>query len=313
MKITYYTALDWWGDAEAKKVTPKGYDYEIIKLEEALPYIQISNGVMFRLTCLLKGWAKDSHPDYVGDYNKWKGVRGDEKYRGQSSKWWGSKISYTRSFIKKGGYVYLKDGDETANWCSKSKKGARPQWIYTPQHENLHVKSRDLDKDDKLHEWIGLGKYDQYESDYLDFSPMGFQPLVERLAKEFIRHAKTIGLDLRITSDYRSFIEQDNLYQQGRMTGNSKPIVTNAKGGESFHNYGVAFDIVDRKKGYDISDDDWQTLRFIWRYITKQETGYFGEWGGDFKSINDRPHFQLTLGYKLKDFQNNKVDYSKFH
>lgn len=162
MKITYYTPLDWWGEKEAKKVTPKGYDYEVVKLDEPLNKLQISNGFNWRFTCFIKGWNKDCHPHYVGDYNTWKG-----SYRGQSSRWAGSKINYTRSFVKKNGYVYFKKNDDVAKWCSKSKKGAIPQWIYTPQHENLHIKSRDLDKEDKLHEWIGLGKYDKYESEYL--------------------------------------------------------------------------------------------------------------------------------------------------
>jgi peptidoglycan L-alanyl-D-glutamate endopeptidase CwlK len=35
-------------------------------------------------------------------------------------------------------------------------------------------------------------------------------------------------------------------------------------------------------------------------------------WGGDWKGFPDRPHFEMTLGYSLKDFQNKKIDYNKF-
>lgn len=48
------------------------------------------------------------------------------------------------------------------------------------------------------------------------------------------------------------------------------------------------------------------------REIPKDQTGYMGDWGGDWTSLVDKPHFQLTLGYSLKDFQQGKVDYSKF-
>ncbi len=311
MKISYYTALKWWGEKEAKQVTPKGYDFEVIKLDTPLPHYQISNSTIFRVTALLKGWGKDSHIHYIGDYKEWEKNRGEESYRGQTSRLLGSSTSYTRSFVKEKGYVVLTGaGDETANWCTKAKKGAIAQWVYTPQHENLHAKAKDLKKEDRLHEWIGLGKYDKYESEYLDFKPKGLLPLVDVLSYAFLKYAKTIGLDLRITSDYRSIDEQNKLYAQGRTTTGN--IVTNAKGGESMHNFGVAFDIVDRKKGYNLSEDEWRALRFIWRYITKMETGFFGDWGGDWKSFVDKPHFELTLGYSLKDFQTGKVDYTKF-
>ncbi len=311
MKISYYTSLTWWGEAEAKKVTPKGYDFEVIKLDKALPHFQISSSTIFRGSAILRGWGKDSHIHYVGDYVEWEKNRSkDEDYRGQTSRWIGSSTSYTRSFVKKNGYIYMKPNDDTANWCSKTKKGAIPQWIYTPQHENLHCKTRDLKKQDRLHEWIGLGKYDKYESEYLVKEINSLLPLLDRLAFQFYEYASAIGLDLRITSAFRSVEKQNEYWNQGRTTAGD--IITNAKGGESFHNYGVAFDIVDRKKGYNLSDEEWQTLRFIWRYITYKETGHWGEWGGDWTSFIDKPHYQLTLGYSIKNFQTGNVDYSKF-
>ena len=131
--------------------------------------------------------------------------------------------------------------------------------------------------------------------------------LLNLLERDFER-LKTIcdvlyGYNLRITSGFRSFEEQDALYAQGR-TKLGK-IVTNAKAGQSLHNYGVAFDIVDRKLGYDI---EWEKVAHIWDLITD----FQGEWGGSWVSFVDKPHFQNTLGHTLKDFQDGKVDYSKF-
>ena len=126
-------------------------------------------------------------------------------------------------------------------------------------------------------------------------------PLVERKVNEFITLAATQGFTLRIVSGFRSFVEQDSLYAQGR----TKPgaIVTNARGGESLHNFGCAIDVVDRHKGYDI---DWSKLG-----ASGESLGF--EWGGRWASFIDRPHFQIMKGYVLKNFQEGKVDYTKFN
>lgn len=131
--------------------------------------------------------------------------------------------------------------------------------------------------------------------------PQGMLAKVERTMNLLIRTAKKHGFDLRVTSGWRSFQEQDRLYAQGRTTAGK--IVTNAKGGESLHNYGCAFDLADRKKGYNI---DWEKVGKI-----GESLGF--EWGGRWTGFIDRPHFQMTLGYSLKHFQNNKVDYTKFN
>ena len=174
--------------------------------------------------------------------------------------------------------------------------------------------SDDSKKKDQLHDWVGMGKFFQYEDEYINNKPVvsktGMQPLVERLMNEFVSKARLFDLDLRVTSSYRSIEEQNKLYAQGRTTPGN--IVTNAKGGESLHNYGVAFDIVDRKKGYNLTDREWAWLNFIWKYLTLDQTGTRGTWGGDWTSFVDKPHFELTLGYSLSDFQKGKVDYTKY-
>ena len=127
-----------------------------------------------------------------------------------------------------------------------------------------------------------IGKYQLY-------------PLVERTRIAFIEACKAQGEDIKVTEGYRSFERQNELY-------NKRPKVTNAKGGQSFHNWGVSFDVCFTHTGY----------KGKWAKIGKigKELGL--EWGGDFKSIVDKPHFQMTLGYKLKDFQTNKVDFNKY-
>ena len=110
---------------------------------------------------------------------------------------------------------------------------------------------------------------------------------------------------VRFTHTLRTIAEQDALYAQGRTKPGSK--VTNAKGGKSFHNYGLAIDIcliIDSKEAsWDTTKDfdkdgisDWMEAVAIFK-----SRGW--EWGGDFKSIKDAPHFQKTFGFtttKLK-------------
>lgn len=135
-------------------------------------------------------------------------------------------------------------------------------------------------------------------------TPTDVLPLVERKAQLVLKEMKDLGYDMRITQGFRSIADQDALYAQGRPKG---VIVTNAKGGESFHNYGAALDFVFRKEGYNVPASVWKKFGVIGK-----KHGF--EWGGDWKrGFVDNPHLQMTLGYSLKDFQQGKVDYKKFN
>ena len=113
-------------------------------------------------------------------------------------------------------------------------------------------------------------------------------PDVQEAAIDFILEAQEQGIYLRITSGYRSVDEQNELYAQGR----TEPgiIVTNARGGESYHNYGVAFDVVEIKDGEALWNNEWKEIGEIGKK-------YGFEWGGDWISFVDLPHFQMTFGY----------------
>ena len=127
-------------------------------------------------------------------------------------------------------------------------------------------------------------------------------PAVRQIFKTFIETCEEkLNITLRIAQGFRSIAYQDGLYAQGR----TKPgkVVTNAKGGSSFHNYGLAIDLV-QMKGNDV---DWN---FDYsKLISFMPVGMV--WGGNFKSIKDKPHFEMTFGstwrtlllrYQKKDF-----------
>lgn len=131
--------------------------------------------------------------------------------------------------------------------------------------------------------------------------PTGLYPKVERARDALIKRMATLGYPIRVTSEYRSPMEQDKLYAQGRTAPG--PVVTNARGGQSYHNWHCAFDVVFRIQGYDGP----------WALVAKEGKAQGFEWGGDWTgTLVDKPHFQMTLGYSLSDFANGKVDTSKY-
>jgi len=118
-----------------------------------------------------------------------------------------------------------------------------------------------------------------------------YLPLQEKVGL-FRKLIKAAGLNADVFSDYRSFAEQKKIYAQGRTTPGE--IVTNSKPGYSYHNYGLAIDVVFKnKKGqWTWTSKEWEQLGSI-----GESLGF--EWGKDF---GDLPHFQFTYGldiYKL--------------
>lgn len=132
----------------------------------------------------------------------------------------------------------------------------------------------------------------------------GLKPLVIQKWSELYQLCKQHGIDLAFISGFRSKEDQDKLYAQGRTTAGS--IVTNAKGGQSFHNYGIAFDCCPKKNG----QPDWSAPQTVWD-LMGQLGESIGLEHGD-RGYVDLPHFQLRFNYSLQDFQNNKVDWTKW-
>lgn len=113
-------------------------------------------------------------------------------------------------------------------------------------------------------------------------------PKLRKLTNELVTACERKGIPIKITQGFRSKAEQDALYAQGR----TKPgkIVTNAKGSSysSHHMWGTGIDFArnDGKAPYDDSDGFFTKVGKIGKSLGL-------EWGGDWKSIKDKPHFQL--------------------
>lgn len=132
------------------------------------------------------------------------------------------------------------------------------------------------------------GKKSKTNSEHI----LSLHPKIREKVREFIRQAKAAGYDLIITSSLRTFGRQNQLYAQGRTTKGK--IVTNAKGGESFHNYGLAIDAVPINKGIGIADINKIAA------IAKK-LGF--KWGGDWKGFRDIVHYEMTFGNSIAMIQ----------
>lgn len=119
----------------------------------------------------------------------------------------------------------------------------------------------------------------------------------------------------RFAYTLRTFQEQDDLYALGRtklfdQNGKRLGIVTNAKAGQSFHNYGLALDIVfiDGRSAYwDIFKDFDGDGMADWMEVVRIFDDHGWEWGN---SWGDSPHFQKTFGHtwqELLELHDQKV------
>jgi phage tail protein X len=103
------------------------------------------------------------------------------------------------------------------------------------------------------------------------------------------------GLALLVTQGLRTWEEQDALFAQGR-TAPGK-IVTNARGGQSYHNFGLAFDVLVLDA---MGKAEWDPTHPGWRQAADVGKALGLEWGGDWQTIKDQPHFQYTGGLTLE-------------
>lgn len=114
------------------------------------------------------------------------------------------------------------------------------------------------------------------------------RPEIRPMVDGFLADCRAAGLDVLVTCTARTLAEQAALYAQGRTTPGRK--VTNAKPGQSAHNYGLAIDVVplvNGKPDWEGDDPCWQVLGQIGQARGLQ---WFGAPDSPYK---EEPHFQL--------------------
>lgn len=117
------------------------------------------------------------------------------------------------------------------------------------------------------------------------------QPELAPYARALVQKAAEVDIPLKVISGLRTYAEQDALYAKGRTAAGSK--VTNARGGYSHHNFGIAFDV-----------GVFSGTRYLPDSPKYKAAGVLGtelglEWGGNWATIVDQPHFQLRPAWAV--------------
>lgn len=120
-------------------------------------------------------------------------------------------------------------------------------------------------------------------------------PTLQRRGTLFIEAAQADGVTVQIVQGLRTIAEQNALFAKGRTKPGKK--VTNARGGQSLHNYGLALDFAPVVNGVVSWDENLYKPFGKWADIAGLE------WGGRWKDFIDLPHVQDDEGMTLKQIQ----------
>lgn len=138
--------------------------------------------------------------------------------------------------------------------------------------------------------------------------PTELHPIVKERSNQLIQQTAAKGIVIVITDDFRSAEDQDRLYEKGRTAEGN--IVTHARGGESFHNFGLAIDFAIKTPSadviWDMQYDGNQNGIADWNEVVEMAKALGFEWGGDWAQFKDYPHLQINFGLTLTDLQNGK-------
>ncbi len=123
-------------------------------------------------------------------------------------------------------------------------------------------------------------------------------PPVRRRAQALLEACRGQGIDLLITSTYRDHASQAALYEQGRSLPGKR--VTNAKPGQSYHNWRVALDVVPLRHGKPV----WGSVGAdgaLWQRVGILGESVGLEWAGRWTRFPELAHFQYTGGLSLAE------------
>lgn len=134
-------------------------------------------------------------------------------------------------------------------------------------------------------------------------------PAVLAGANELIRRSYNRGVPIVITQGMRTIAEQNALYAQGRTKKGN--IVTNVRGGSSYHNYGLAIDFAlllpdGRNVSWDMNRDGDGDKVADWQEVAQEGKKLGFEWGGDWTSFKDYSHLQMSFGLTTAELRTGK-------
>lgn len=149
----------------------------------------------------------------------------------------------------------------------------------------------------------------------------GLHPVVLRATEVLIEQSYRKGIYVMITQGLRTVSYQNELYAQGRTQSQlnaaglshvkaqpDKIKVTDAKGGTSYHNFGVAVDFAlllpdGKQVTWDMNTDYNSNNIKDWIEVVDLAKKLGFAWGGDWTTFKDYPHFQMTFGLTTADYR----------
>lgn len=136
-----------------------------------------------------------------------------------------------------------------------------------------------------------LGRFDSRTEGHI----ATLHPAAQRLARRFMSDIEGANYDktVKFIQSSRTFLHQDALFAQGRTKPGPK--VTNARGGQSNHNFAIAWDI-GIFDGHEYLDGNTSAELAEYDKVADIVSLDGLIWGGHWTSFKDRPHYQLDNG-----------------
>ncbi|AQS83736.1 MAG: M15 family metallopeptidase [Acetobacter aceti] len=168
-------------------------------------------------------------------------------------------------------------------------------------HEDMRSASRKLKEQ---YEYIrdNEGKFDERSERNIE----SLLPVAQIIARRMLATSRDLyPLVVKIISGTRTYAEQNALYAIGRTIDPQKKKVTNARGGESNHNFGIAWDVgIFEENGRYMDGSKPNDSKAYQALATAAKAAIPElEWGGDWTSFVDPPHYQLKTGKNAKEIR----------
>lgn len=128
----------------------------------------------------------------------------------------------------------------------------------------------------------------------------GLHPPFASLVTRWLAGQDALGRQILLVQGRRTIAEQNALFAQGRTTDG--PRVTMARGGQSYHNFGLAVDFLDEAASGDplkVDQSDWEATAYA--EIVKPAVALGMQWGGAWRRNQDRPHLEWHPGFAAWD------------
>lgn len=107
------------------------------------------------------------------------------------------------------------------------------------------------------------------------------------------------NVSVEVISGLRSWQQQAALYAQGRTKQGN--IVTKARPGSSWHNFGLAIDLGLFQAGVYLDEKKPALADALYNQLGNLAAEMGIEWAGNWKSFPEGPHFQVTFGLSLAE------------